>query len=223
VRLSFNSLEDIVQACCHDRSLVPGLFSSHESDHVFFMLTPSLLVAHCSESFGLMSGVSTSDVVQQPIQNILHESPANTHFLKNIVRERSSEDSEKLVCDLRSANGGTISVSFSVQTIFSEIEILGYSCLGTLLRHHKGSPMAAPYLLRADEDPQQILDRWNSLGASEQELIMLIVNGVQNKVAASRMGVAIRTIESRRSSSMKKLGVRSLADLVRIYLAIHLI
>ena len=83
--------------------------------------------------------------------------------------------------------------------------------------------MAAPYLLRANEDPQQILDRWNSLGASEQELIMLIVNGVPNKVAASRMGVAIRTIESRRSSSMKKLGVRSLADLVRIYLAIHLI
>jgi FixJ family two-component response regulator len=83
--------------------------------------------------------------------------------------------------------------------------------------------MAAPYLLRDDEDPQKIMERWKSLCPSEQELIMLIVNGVQNKVAASRMGVAIRTIESRRSSSMKKMGVRSVADLVRVYLAIHLI
>lgn len=170
-----------------------------------------------------MSGFSASDVLLKPIQNVLSESTANSHFLKNIVRERSSDDTEALMCDLRSAHGGTVSVSFSVQTIYSEIEILGYSCLGTLLRQHNGSSMAAPYLLRSNEDPQQILDRWNSLGASEQELIMLIVNGVQNKVAASRMGVAIRTIESRRSSSMKKLGVRSVADLVRIYLAIHLV
>jgi DNA-binding CsgD family transcriptional regulator len=223
VRLSFNSLEDIVQACCHDQTLVPGLFSVQESAHVFFILDPSLAVAYVGDSLYALSGFSASDVVKYPIQNILVESAANTHFLQSIVRERFSDETEKLVCDLRTAKGGTKSVSFSVQTICSEVAILGYSCLGTLLRTQSGNSMAAPYLLRADEDPQQILDRWNSLGECEQELIILIVNGVQNKVAASRMGVAIRTIESRRSASMKKLGVRSVADLVRIYLAIHLI
>jgi DNA-binding CsgD family transcriptional regulator len=223
VRLLFNSLEDVVQACCHDQTLIPWLFSSQESAHVFFILDPSLTVAHVGNSFFALSGFSASDVVQQPIQNICSPSPANTLFLKNVVRERCSDETETLVCDLRSAHGGTVSVSLSVQTICSEIEVLGYSCLGTLLGRYKGSSMAAPYLLRENEDPQQILDRWNSLATCERELIMLIVHGVQNKVAASRMGVAIRTIESRRSSSMKKLGVRSLADLVRIYLAIHLV
>lgn len=223
MRLSFSSLEDVVQACCHDRTLIPGLFSSHESAYVFFILDPNLTVAYVCNSFFAWSGFSAIDVVQQPIQKILVESAANTRFLQTIVRERSADETENLVCDLRTANGGTVSVSFSVQNISSEIESLGYSCLGTLLRHQSGSSMAAPYLLRANEDPQQIMDRWNSLATCERELIMLIVHGVQNKVAASRMGVAIRTIESRRSASMKKLGVRSVADLVRIYLAIHLI
>lgn len=199
------------------------LFSSHETAHLFVILDPCLTIAHVCESIFPVTGLSSNEVMKQPIQNILVESPVNTQFLKSVALKQSSDDSESMMCELRSANGRAIPVSFSVQCICSEIEIIGYSCLGTQLRYQNGSAIAAPYLLRANEDPQNILERWNSLCPSEQELIMLIVNGVQNKVAASRMGVAIRTIESRRSSSMKKLGVRSVADLVRIYLAIHLI
>jgi DNA-binding CsgD family transcriptional regulator len=181
------------------------------------------MIAHVGDSIFSVTGLSTNEVTKQPIQNILVESPANTSFLKSVAQERSSDESKTMLCELRSAKGEVIPVSFSVQCIYSEMAIIGYSCLGTQRRYHSGTAMAAPYLLRADEDPQKIMERWNTLCPGEQELITLIVNGVQNKVAASRMGVAIRTIESRRSSSMKKMGVRSIADLVRIYLAIHLI
>jgi len=49
----------------------------------------------------------------------------------------------------------------------------------------------------------------------EQEVMQLLAEGWSNKEVATKLGLSTRTVESHRASIMKKLGCRSLADLVR--------
>ena len=53
------------------------------------------------------------------------------------------------------------------------------------------------------------------LTEKEQETLTMLMQGASNKVMASRMDVSERAVEMRRASVMKKLQVRSLAELIR--------
>jgi two-component system response regulator FixJ len=57
--------------------------------------------------------------------------------------------------------------------------------------------------------------RINSLTKKEHEVMELVVQGTPNKTIAMRLGVSIRTIESRRQAVFQKMQVESLAELVR--------
>ena len=58
--------------------------------------------------------------------------------------------------------------------------------------------------------------RLESLTAREREVLQLVSTGKLNKVIAADLGVSRRTIEVHRARLMEKLGVRSLAQLVRM-------
>jgi FixJ family two-component response regulator len=57
--------------------------------------------------------------------------------------------------------------------------------------------------------------RHSTLTAREREVMTHIVAGELNKVAAARLGVGEHTIKVHRARVMEKMGVESLADLVR--------
>jgi FixJ family two-component response regulator len=57
--------------------------------------------------------------------------------------------------------------------------------------------------------------RHSNLTAREREVMTHIVAGELNKVAAARLGVGEHTIKVHRARVMEKMGVESLADLVR--------
>jgi two-component system response regulator FixJ len=52
----------------------------------------------------------------------------------------------------------------------------------------------------------------------ERELLQGLVAGLSNKGVANKLGVSVRTIEMHRGNLMDRLGVKSLADAVRIAL-----
>jgi len=58
-----------------------------------------------------------------------------------------------------------------------------------------------------------------SLTKREREVMDLAVAGEANKVIAARLGISQRTVETHRATVMKKLGARSIADLVRLAIA----
>ena len=69
---------------------------------------------------------------------------------------------------------------------------------------------------KLDRDDLQI--RIESLTEREREVFELVATGLANKAIAANLGISERTVEVHRSQVMKKLEVRTLADLVRIYL-----
>ena len=54
------------------------------------------------------------------------------------------------------------------------------------------------------------------LSGRERQVLQLITNGYSNKAVALDLGISPRTVEIHRSNVMKKLGVGSTADAVRI-------
>ncbi len=55
-----------------------------------------------------------------------------------------------------------------------------------------------------------------TLTARERDVLQRIVAGRRNKVIAAELGVSIKTVEAHRANVMKKLGVDSLAELMRL-------
>lgn len=72
----------------------------------------------------------------------------------------------------------------------------------------------------ARQEKAEVLDKIEKLTNREREVFNLVVTGKPNKVIAYELGVSQRTIEIHRARVMEKMRARSLAELVRMHLAI---
>jgi FixJ family two-component response regulator len=63
---------------------------------------------------------------------------------------------------------------------------------------------------------RELQDRYESLTPREREVLAHVVGGKLNKQIAFDLGTAERTIKAHRASIMEKLGVQSVAELVRL-------
>ena len=69
---------------------------------------------------------------------------------------------------------------------------------------------------------QQLVDKVAALSKREHEVFHRVAAGEMSKVIASNLGISVRTVEVYRSQVMKKLGVRTIAQLVRIKIEVEL-
>lgn len=69
---------------------------------------------------------------------------------------------------------------------------------------------------RTQVDKQNLVEQFDSLSEREREVLALVADGKMNKVVAQDLGISERTVEVHRSHIMHKLGVQTLAQLVRL-------
>jgi FixJ family two-component response regulator len=69
---------------------------------------------------------------------------------------------------------------------------------------------------RGDAEVVAIRGRAESLTSREREVLALVVGGLLNKQVGRRLGVVERTVKAHRARVMRKMGARSLAELVRM-------
>lgn len=65
-------------------------------------------------------------------------------------------------------------------------------------------------------EQESIRERMQTLTPREKEVMQKVISGNPNKVIALDLGVSQRTVELHRARVMHKMGVRSLAELVRV-------
>ncbi|MBH1434063.1 response regulator transcription factor [Stenotrophomonas maltophilia] len=70
---------------------------------------------------------------------------------------------------------------------------------------------------RDGEALDALQQRWNTLSAGEREVVDGVVRGRLNKQIAADLGVSEITVKVRRAQVMRKMGARTLVDLVRMY------
>lgn len=63
---------------------------------------------------------------------------------------------------------------------------------------------------------RQAQDKLDQLSTGEREVLELMLAGKVNKLVASRLGIALRTVENRRKQIFTKLGTRGFAEIVRM-------
>jgi FixJ family two-component response regulator len=74
----------------------------------------------------------------------------------------------------------------------------------------------------SDKALAEIRERFESLTPREREIMELVTAGLMNKQVAGELGLSEITIKIHRGHIMRKMGVRSLADLVRAAEALEL-
>jgi FixJ family two-component response regulator len=77
---------------------------------------------------------------------------------------------------------------------------------------------------RRDNDKvlAELRERFESLTSREREIMALVTAGLMNKQVAGELGLSEITVKIHRGHTMRKMGVRSLADLVRAGEALEL-
>jgi FixJ family two-component response regulator len=68
----------------------------------------------------------------------------------------------------------------------------------------------------ADSDLSQMRERFDALSARERQVMLLVTAGNMNKQVAGELGISEITVKIHRGSAMRKMGARTLADLVRM-------
>jgi FixJ family two-component response regulator len=68
----------------------------------------------------------------------------------------------------------------------------------------------------ADDDASRVRQRFETLSAREQQVMMLVTTGKMNKQVAGDLGLSEITVKIHRGAAMRKMGARTLADLVRM-------
>jgi len=69
---------------------------------------------------------------------------------------------------------------------------------------------------KQEKKTQELRARFDALSTREQEVMELVCAGLMNKQSAAEIGVSEVTVKVHRHNVMKKLGAKSLADLVRM-------
>ena len=63
---------------------------------------------------------------------------------------------------------------------------------------------------------RDLRERYDALSTREQQVMRLVCTGLMNKQAAAEIGISEITVKVHRHNVMKKLGAKSLPDLVRM-------
>jgi FixJ family two-component response regulator len=69
---------------------------------------------------------------------------------------------------------------------------------------------------RKAHERADLLERYRSLTAREQEVLPLLVSGLLNKQAAAELGITEYTVQIHRGHIMRKMKADSFASLVRM-------
>ena len=67
-----------------------------------------------------------------------------------------------------------------------------------------------------DGDISQMQQRFETLSPREQQVMLLVTAGKMNKQVAGDLGISEITVKIHRGAAMRKMGARTLADLVRM-------
>jgi FixJ family two-component response regulator len=67
-----------------------------------------------------------------------------------------------------------------------------------------------------DGDVSKVRERFETLSAREKQVMLLVTDGKMNKQVAGHLGISEITVKIHRGAAMRKMGARTLADLVRM-------
>jgi len=183
-------------------------------DAEFFIYTQNMenKLMYLSDSAFAICQIRANSWTQTEEQRNLAESPLN--FLLHLpVAGLKPNQLQRVRCEVVGDDGVPIMIEVARRWVMLDDAPIGVVGYCKRCSDHVGSEKSNQSAL-----PENIRRRIDSLSLHECEVIELVVKGEMNKSIAKKLGIAVRTVESRRSKAMKKLAIQSLPDLVRLWI-----
>lgn len=146
-----------------------------------------------------------------------------------------------VIMDLRMPGMGGLEVLKRVSSARPDLPVIMVSGRGDIRSAVKAIQAGAAEFLEKPVDPEELVaivkrvsgrtsadaagkvprtvDVWSKISPREAEVLERLLKGQRNKQAAHDMQIAERTVETHRANMMKRLGVTSFADLLRLAIA----
>ncbi|MEQ1824908.1 MAG: LuxR C-terminal-related transcriptional regulator [Pirellula sp.] len=187
--------------------LLPLLFDSDDSDFVVYTCDLNRRFRYLSNSAIRVFKMDPAKWYKRNYLLALTDNPCNDILKNSIDAMLEPGVIQKLHCEIYSDGGGTIRIEIRRRLVVVD----GYP-VGVIGVAKRAEMLPVP-LQRFDEAHHS----FQKLTVPEREVIDMVVGGEMNKKIAKQLGIALRTVESRRSRAMSKLGVKTVQDLVRLW------
>ncbi len=150
-------------------------------------------------------------------------------------------DATLVILDLRMPGMGGLEVLKRLTSARADIPVVMVSGRGDIRTAVKAIKAGAADFLEKPVDPEELIevvkrvsgrqrgetgtrpaaavDVWSKVSPREAEVLERLLKGQRNKQVAHDMQIAERTVETHRANMMKRLGVTSFADLLRLAIA----
>ncbi|TWT95673.1 PAS domain S-box protein [Neorhodopirellula pilleata] len=227
---SVGTLSTLVMDISNEKRLASELQASNKSLHVreqqlrqmvestaegVVFISPAGRYLQLNESAARMLGYSATDLVGKSIFDLMDAEAAR--ITANQLGEHRREMAFVHEAKLKHRLGYEVWLLSSSSPIFDSVgTFLGLRCLTIDITHRKRSEELIKNATAANAKLELLSDR-------EREVFDWVVSGAMNKEIAKRLDISDKTVERHRSNLMKKLGVRSLAELVRISLTAEML
>jgi DNA-binding CsgD family transcriptional regulator len=192
-------------------SVLSLLASGPGAEFVFFTYDIEGTVHYLSESSWKVLQIRPDKWRRRSFYSRLTDHKWNTSCV-HAAEDFEADRIHRVKCELRDDFRVGMKIDLWRRPVFMEGKVIGV--VGMAKRALEigldlnPQPFVAPNIVR---------ERIASLSRAEREVIDLVIAGELNKTIAAKLDIAIRTVESRRSKAMSKMGVDRLADLVRIW------
>lgn len=159
-------------------------------------LSPDVLI------LGLrLSGMNGLDVIR-----VVTQRAPTTRVL---VLSTSSNERDVVIA-LRNGAGGYLLTDADTAELLAAVREIAAG------RRYLSAPLTARALeAYVERGTTGLVDRHDSLTLREREVLQLSAEGNSNAEIATRLSISVRTAETHRANLMRKLGLRSSADIVR--------
>jgi RNA polymerase sigma factor (sigma-70 family) len=197
--------------------------------------------SHQSEVKGVVLVVEDDPLVQRALGRLFRKAGHRVELfddLESFLARELPDDPTCLVLDLHLPDGNGLEIVDALHDEGTSVPAVVITAHGDVPTTVRAMRKGAVELIEKPFDNEQVLaavaegiardakDRaarrrrdearalLDTLSPREREVFDLVVEGLANKVVASRLGVAEKTVKVHRARAMKKVGAASLADLI---------
>lgn len=201
----FSSLHDsnIDNLLSQPQLLLPLLFDSCQYDLLVYTHDMERRLTYLSDSSWNVCKLDFRNWRKKSFLPMFTDHPWNDHYRSRMDSEILPQEIQQLKCEIWNDEGAKEQLDVWRRLVIYEDAPIGV--IGVSKRMSSISP------------PINHQRPFDLITPAEMSVIRLVVDGTLNKSIAVKLGIAIRTVEMRRSKAMHKLGVRSVSELVRLW------
>lgn len=192
--------------------LLPLFFESAQFEWMVFTLDLDRHLISLSESAWEISKIDFKRWQGKCIDGLLTNHVWNEDFKNDFDIVLGPDHNQKVFCEIWNDEGSIVQLEVHRRLISNQGTPIGI--VGLAKRVDSSQTQADLSAVNSAPSPTH---PFKCLTPGELSVIELVIDGQLNKSIAAKLGIAMRTVEMRRSKAMQKLSVKSLSEMVKLW------